>query len=525
LTAARISNTMADEEKPRRSLRVFDLFFLLLAASPLILPFIMVEQPELPLGAHSESDWFSVLESDVELLIDSTAWDPIGKKRVIKQEIFDELLDMIARADKFIVLDFFLWNHFQGTIVEDHRQLSIELALALVKKKQGNPDLPILVLTDPINRIYGDMAPSFFSEMEEAGVRVIFTHLWDLPDSNWIYGTNARFYSRFAPNPNKPTAFVNKPLIPNPLIIDGPKISLKQLGHLLFFKANHRKVAITASHNEGVDLLVSSLNPADGSSAHSNVGIRIRGKLGLEALESELQLITWSWKAASGEALPIEIDRIRTLATEVVSNVRRGDVRVKWITEGAIKNHLIELLENAESGDDVMIALFYLSDREVIAAIKQAAENGAKVRMVLDANRDAFGREKNGIPNRMVASEFRDLATDLNISIVWADTHGEQFHDKVLAISNPLNKKNQLCLGSANWTRRNLADLNLEANVRVEGSETSMSRFKAYFEALWSNSEDLSYTLDYSAWEETGWRATGKAWLYRFQEWSGLGTF
>ena len=517
---------MAKEEKPRRSLRIFDVFFLLLALSPLILPFVIIEQPELPDGAHCESEWVSVMDSDVELLIDSTAWDSARKQRVIKQEIFDELLDMIARADQFIVLDFFLWNHFQGSIVEDHRKLSTELASALIKKKRALPNLPILLLTDPINRIYGDMAPAFFKEMEDVGVKVVFTHLWDLPDSNWIYGTNARFYSRFTPNPNRETSLANKPWVTNPLIVDGPKISLKQLGNLLFFKANHRKVAITASQKDGVDLLVSSLNPADGSSAHSNIGIRLRGSLGLEALDSELKLITWSHEAAFPETLlPEEIDHIKVLANELPGSVSGGAVRVKWITEGAIRDSLIELLNGASIGDEVMITLFYLSDRKVIAAIKQAAKNGAKVRMVLDANRDAFGREKNGIPNRIVAGEFRELAADHNISIVWADTHGEQFHNKALAIFNPRTGKNQICLGSANWTRRNIGDLNLEANVWVEGSQISMVRFSTYFETLWKNTPNLSYTLDFAAWEEIGWKAKFKGLLYRVQEWTGLCTF
>jgi phosphatidylserine/phosphatidylglycerophosphate/cardiolipin synthase-like enzyme len=516
---------MAKEEKPKRSLRIFDVFFLMLALSPVILPFVIIDQPELPDGGHCASEWVSVSDTDVELLIDSTAWDPARKQRVIHQEIFDELLDMIARADQFIVLDIFLWNHFQGTIIEDHRKLSLELALALIKKKQVLPDLPIVLLTDPINRIYDDMAPTFFKELEDAGVKVVFTYLWDLPDSNWIYGTNARFYSRFTPNPNKETALANKPWVTNPLIVDGPKISLKQLGNLLFFKANHRKVAITASQKDGVDLLVSSLNPADGSSAHSNIGIRVRGALGLEALDSELKLITWSHEAAFPETLlPEEIDRIKVLASKLPASAP-GSVRVKWITEGAIHKSLIDLLNGASIGDEVMITLFYLSDREVIAAIKQAAKNGAKVRMVLDANRDAFGREKSGIPNRIVAGEFRSLAVENNISIVWADTHGEQFHNKALAISNPRTGKNHLCLGSANWTRRNLADLNLEANVWMEGSQLSMDRFTTYFETLWKNTPSLSYTLDFSAWEETGWKAKFKGLLYRVQEWTGLSTF
>jgi hypothetical protein len=517
---------MAEEEKQRRSRRIFDLFFLLLALSPLALPFVMVKQPEIPPGAHCDSDWYSVLESDVELLIDSTAWDPIGKERVIKQEIFDELLDMIVRADRLIVLDFFLWNHFQGTIVEDHRKLSTELALALVNKKKAFPDLPIVVLTDPINKVYGDMAPAFFEEMENAGVKVVYTYLWGMPDSNWIYGTNARLYSRLAPNPDKKGSLVNRPFVTNPLIVDGPKISLKQLGNLLFFKANHRKVAITGSYNEGLNLLVCSFNPADGSSAHTNIGVRVRGPVALEALESELKIISWSYESAfPDKLLPEEIDEIQAIAGKLPTSSRDGGVRVKWITEGAIRTNLIDLLEGAKIGDEVMIALFYLSDRGVIEAIKTAAKNGAKVRMILDANRDAFGRQKIGIPNRMVATEFRDLAVDHNISIVWADTHGEQFHNKVLAVHNVITGKNQICLGSANWTRRNLGDLNLEANVLIEGSGLSMERFKNYFDILWHNSDGLQHTLDYSAWEETGWKAKGKAALYRFQEWSGLSTF
>ncbi|MCZ6671814.1 MAG: phospholipase D-like domain-containing protein [Verrucomicrobia bacterium] len=519
---------MAKKEKPPRSMRIFDLFFLFLALSPLVLPFAMVKQPDIPPGAHCESDWYPVMDSDVKLLIDSTAWDPVREQRVIKQEIFDELLDMIARADSFILLDFFLWNHFQGTIAEDHRKLSTELAYALVKKKQAFPNLPILILTDPINRIYGygEMAPAFYKELEEAGVKVVFTHLWGMPDSNWVYGTNARLYSRLAPNPNKAGSFVNKPMISNPFIVDGPKISLKQLGNLLLFKANHRKVAITASHNEGLDLLVCSFNPADGSSAHSNVGFRVRGRIALDALDSELKLIGWSHESAfPDQLLPEEVDRIGSLAKTIPISPRGESVQVKWITEGAIRDNLIRLLEGAAPGDEVMIAMFYLSDRSMISAIKQAAKNGAQVRMVLDANRDAFGRKKNGIPNRIVATEFLDLGVEHNISVVWADTHGEQFHFKVLAIHNVLTGKNQICLGSANWTRRNLGDLNLEANVLVEGSELSMHRFKTHFDTLWHNNGELQYTLDYSAWEETGWKAKGMALLYRFQEWSGLCTF
>ncbi|MCB1121501.1 MAG: phospholipase, partial [Verrucomicrobiae bacterium] len=252
----------------------------------------------------------------------------------------------------------------------------------------------------------------------------------------------------------------------------------------------------------------------------------LRGPLALDALESELNLISWSLETAfPKQLLPEEIDQIRAISKQMPKTSRDGGVRAKWITEGAIRKTLIDLLNNTKPGDEVLIALFYLSDREVIEAIKQAAINGARIRMILDANRDAFGREKNGIPNRIVALELRDLAVKYDISILWADTHGEQYHCKVLAIHNAVTGKNQLCLGSGNWTRRNLADLNLEANVLVENSELTMDRFKFYFDALWFNSDGYRHTLDFSEWEETGWDAKWKTWLYRFQEWSGLSTF
>jgi hypothetical protein len=49
-------------------------------------------------------------------------------------------------------------------------------------------------------------------------------------------------------------------------------------------------------------------------------------------------------------------------------------------------------------------AVFYFLDRCIVKAFTGAIQRGAQVRLLLDANRDAFGREKNGIPNREVAA-------------------------------------------------------------------------------------------------------------------------
>ena len=77
--------------------------------------------------------------------------------------------------------------------------------------------------------------------------------------------------------------------------------------------------------------------------------------------------------------------------------------------------------------------------------------------------------------------------------------------------------------GSANYTRRNLDDLNLESVVRITAPRTSIliARIESYFTRLWNN-EHGNYTLDFEAYKDT---SRFKRIVYRFQEWSGFSTF
>ena len=67
----------------------------------------------------------------------------------------------------------------------------------------------------------------------------------------------------------------------------------------------------------------------------------------------------------------------------------------------------------------------------MIQALIAAAKRGVAVRVILDPNKDAFGRTKNGIPNRSVATELA-AASDGAIKVRWFRTHGEQFHSKLV---------------------------------------------------------------------------------------------
>lgn len=472
--------------------------------------------------------------TSARLLVDTTAWDTARGERVFRQEIFDEMLRMVDEASVFLCLDFFLWNDWQGVPPETARRMSGALAEALIRKKKSRPDVDILVLTDPINLVYGDRAGAPFDALAEAGIFVAFTDLFRLPESNPVH---AAYVGAFGPLLRALGGRLwDRPVLANPLQAQGEKISLRQASRLFYFKANHRKVLLADGPGGARRLLVTSLNPADGSSAHGNLALVVEGEAARDALASELACMEWSADGPYGLAGGVDrrawreaIRRVRgawPVEPAVAAEATAGP-RAQWLTEGAIQDRLLALLDDARAGDEIRVALFYLSRRPVVEALADAAARGAIVRLILDPNRDAFGRVKNGIPNRPVAAELMARAQrgGWDLVVRWADTHGEQFHPKAICLTRPGGDKAQLLAGSANWTRRNLANLNMEANLCLEDVPALAAEYVAWFDRLWSNRDGLVHTTDYAAYEESAWTRWWKSRLYRFQEATGLSTF
>jgi phosphatidylserine/phosphatidylglycerophosphate/cardiolipin synthase-like enzyme len=140
--------------------------------------------------------------------------------------------------------------------------------------------------------------------------------------------------------------------------------------------------------------------------------------------------------------------------------------------------------------------------------------------LILDANKDAFGLEKDGVPNRPVANELV-TASDNAIQVRWYQTQGEQFHTKLALIRS--NNTLIATLGSANFTRRNIGNYNLEANVELEMPVDSVlsRQFIDYYDMLWSN-RGADFTLPFDAYRD---ESTLRYWRYRLMEATGLSTF
>ncbi len=503
-------------------------------AAVLLVPFLVLKQPAPPAGTRVRVPLALGSNDSARLLLDATAFDPQTGQRVFDQQIFDAVLALIREAQTLVYVDFFLWNSWQGSIPEEHRRLSRELADALIRKKKEQPGMTVVALTDPINRIYGAQEEGFYAEMAAAGVVVVFTDLDRLPDSNRLYAKWARFYGAWLDSLPFVRRWLDRPRFANPFIPGGAPITGRQMARLLLFKANHRKVAIADAPDGRWRLVVGSANPADGSSAHSNAGLLIAGDLARRVLAAEWKCVEWS-AARPGSVLagpqPLAAARARVAAVMADDSKRAPLVEkapyIEWLTEGAIRQRLLTMLDGAGPGDEVRLAIFYLSERDVVRSILSAAEAGARIRLIMDANRDAFGRQKNGVPNRAVAAELVAAARagSLDLTVRWADTHGEQFHTKAASVCNPASAKNELLLGSANWTRRNINDLNLEADVYTANEPVVCGEFNAWFDRAWSNADGFSHTVEYDRFAESGMALRWKTLMYRVQEATGLCTF
>ena len=79
-------------------------------------------------------------------------------------------------------------------------------------------------------------------------------------------------------------------------------------------------------------------------------------------------------------------------------------------------------------------------------------------------------------------------------------------------------------LGSANYTRRNLDNYNLETCVQLQGPADAgvFGDIDGYLELVWSNVGGRGISTEYSHYADD---SLLRYWLYRFQEATGLSTF
>ncbi len=436
-------------------------------------------------------------DSNVKFIYDLTYEK--NTNNIMRQEIFKEQLALIEAAENFIILDLFLFNDdYDRNTNADYPNLSEQLTDKLIEKKKDNPAINILFITDEINNFYGVYQSKYIEELKENNIDLVITDLEKIRDSNPVYAGLWRTTFKWFDTEGKGW-------LPNPFSPDSPKVTVRGYLKLLNFKANHRKVIVSEKN-----AIVTSMNPHDASGHHSNIAFKVEGSILKDIIQAELDVAKFS---GYDNLAPFETLNIEKASTN-------DSIKTQLITEGKIRDAILEEIKKTKKSNQVYLGMFYLAHREIVTELIKASDRGVDVRLVLDPNKDAFGMKKNGIPNRQVAHEIIKK-TNKNNLVRWYDTDGEQFHTKLLLINK--TDKSLIIGGSANFTRRNLDDFNLENNLFIEAPKDSplVKDINHYFNRIWTN-EDGIYTVDYEEYKSESFLKTI---IYRFQEWSGLSSF
>ena len=452
----------------------------------IIIPILYSLNTKNPPGTNLSSDF---KDADCEFLYDLTYLK--DGKRIHEKRIFKREMELIKNAQDFLMVDFFLFNDEYPNTMNFPSQVE-EMTDLLIAKKKENPNMPILFVTDPINNFYGAYEEDNLKRLRENGIEVVVTDLNKMRDSNALVSGIYRTYLQWF-------GTSGGGWIKNFFDKDADKVNVRSILKLANFKGNHRKVLISEK-----EALVASANPHDPSAHHSNVAMVFRGKSMEDLIRSESIFF---------DKLPDVIENFK--AEEVTS-----PYKLRVITEGKIYDEISKNIRESKEGDEINLGIFYISEFRILRELGEAAKRGVDVKIIADLNKDAFGLEKNGSPNRPGLSELKEDYPEINIR--WYQTSGEQFHTKFIYFD--FKDKDPLAiLGSANYTRRNLDNFNLETNLAVEMKKDSQmaGEMKNYYARIWNN-EDGDYTLPIEDFYES--RFIMRI-LWKIQEKTGLCTW
>jgi phosphatidylserine/phosphatidylglycerophosphate/cardiolipin synthase-like enzyme len=155
----------------------------------------------------------------------------------------------------------------------------------------------------------------------------------------------------------------------------------------------------------------------------------------------------------------------------VLSGILLGyntEIGVCFSPHGGCKSSVIEEIKKARG--EILIAMYYFTDRDIINAVCESKKKGVNIRVVLDKS------QKAGKYNRSIR------LVENNIPVRY-DTRDGLMHDKFAVIDDTV-----LVEGSFNWTRS--ADEKNRENIMIIKNPEIAKIFSNEFEKIWRASVD-----------------------------------
>jgi hypothetical protein len=367
-------------------------------------------------------------------------------------------------------------DHAEQLIVLDRSPLTAELAQHLLARKHARPNIKIVLVTDPAHPAFGGTPAPILAALEQSGIIVSRVRLTRLRDSNPLYSGLWRLLVAWWSDP-----------------FDEPqeRVTLATRLRMQNGKADQRQLTVA---DDGSGGWVAVMVPA-GAAA----GLTLRGSVARAMIASELQIADWS------------TDDDRLPAGPPLEGRGVGAIDVRFLTEGAIAAALLDDIRAAGNGDEIGMAVDDLADRRLIAALLAAAARGVQVQVLLRAN---------AMPNSSVAGELTRGGGRIQVR---RHSGAVGSYPKLLLVRHRADS--WLTLGSANFTRRHLDDLNLEAAVTLRlPARAAPARAAAdYFARLWAGAAAADTAAAGTA--DFAQTSAAEYWRYRWAEATGLSRF
>jgi hypothetical protein len=473
-------------------------------------------QKRLPAGVHIAGTWHSVPANELRFLRDLTAADATGAP-LNERQINVELLRMIAQARDFLLLDTGLFGDLPAAGPGASRlraatPVAAALADALLQAKQQQSGLQVLLLIDPASAQM-HVGPATLERLREAGVAVVPVDVGRLraPNAAFVgfWQLCCRWWSPVAAEGGWP----------NPLGVGASGVSMGLWGRTPGYQRSHRQLLIGDDGAGGLAGLIFSRPLNAEASLHTAVALQLAGEALEPLLESEFvvaQFSGWSGGGAMQERSQRLVERQRH---SIAATAGVDAARARVVSEAPIADALVERINAAGSHDSIEIAALYLSQRDLVRALIDAAWRGATVRVLLDPGKDGYGYARSGLPNRQVASELVS-ASDGAVRVRWYRTHGEQFSPGFALIRSA--GRAWLMVGTAELSRRDLDDFNLAAAFIAELPTAAPASNDAlsWFDTVWYNraAGGTEYSSDVDVYADA---SQLDYWQYRLLEVSG----
>jgi hypothetical protein len=470
----------------------------------------------LPPGLHIAGSWESLAAEQIKFLRDLSTADATGAP-LNERQIDAELSGMIARAREIVVLDAGLFGDLPAAGPRASRlriapTIAAALSDALLKAKQDQPALQVLMLIDPAS-IDLSVAPGPIERLRSGGIDVVsvatgrlrapdapFVAFWQLCCGWWSHGRGAGSW-------------------PNPIGVGSAGVAMGLWGRTPPYQRSHRQLIVADDGSGTLEGMIFS-RPLNAEAAlHSATALRVSGAALDATLESEFAVAQFSgW--SGGGAMQARAQRLIERQRQGPNNapVAPG-ARARVVSESMIGESLVALIDATGRHDSIDVAALYLCERDLVRALLDAARRGVAVRVLLDPDKDGYGYDRSGLPNRVVASELV-ANSDGAVRVRWYRTHGEQFSAGFVLIRGGAHS--WLAVGTSDFSRRDLDDFNLAAAFIAELPPTAGAALEAltWFDTLWFNraAGGVEYTSDADVYADA---SQLHYWQYRLLEAAG----